>query len=81
MINSTVHPNVSLVPITFITYLDARLFQPANQLNTKQSTDTLLLSSYVDSQVIAANIELDDVIIKDLPKNSSVLIRFSNPVS
>ncbi|KAJ8042979.1 Adhesion G protein-coupled receptor L2 [Holothuria leucospilota] len=76
---SNVHPDLSLVPITFITYLDARLFQPADEFNINQSTDTSLLSSYVDSQVITANIELDDVIIKGLPKSSSVFINFSSP--
>lgn len=74
---ATERPDISILPITFITYLDANLFQPS--LNDTE--ETTAPSTYVDSHVLTVTVELDDVIIRDLPQNSSVLINFSTPVS
>ncbi|KAJ8042978.1 Adhesion G-protein coupled receptor G4 [Holothuria leucospilota] len=69
-------PDIPIVPITFITYLDANLFQPS----FTDTEETTAPSSYVDSHVLTVTVELDDVIIRDLPPNSSVLIKFSTPI-
>lgn len=77
-----VYPNVSIIPVSFISYLESSLFQTNNDvIVTEKANDPgSLLKEYIDSHVIAATVELEDVVISNLPPNSSVITRFSTPI-
>lgn len=73
----TVYPNISTVPVSFVTYQDPRLFR----MDTNQALDAQnFTDEYIGSHVISLTVELLNVTISKLPQNSPVIIRFSDVV-
>ena len=70
------------VPVSFITYRDAVLYQADLEFSPTdpQDTSSTVLYEYVDGHVISATIEIEGVEVNNLPQNSSVITRFSKPV-
>ncbi|XP_071848670.1 adhesion G-protein coupled receptor G2-like isoform X3 [Apostichopus japonicus] len=76
----TVNPNLTSIPVSFITYRDAVLFQSDLEGSSVNQEGLSVLDEYVDGHVISATIEIENVTIDNLPKNSSVITRFSTPM-
>lgn len=73
---------MSVIPVSFISYLEPSLFQTNDDVIVTEKADDpgSLITEYIGSLVIAATVELD-VVISYLPPNSSVKTRFSTPAS
>ncbi|KAJ8022694.1 Adhesion G-protein coupled receptor G4 [Holothuria leucospilota] len=67
-------PNIQNVPISFFIYKDARLFQPT--LNNDEKYPNYEIREEIASQVIAANLEMENVTIRNLSSKDSVVTRF-----
>ncbi|XP_071848662.1 adhesion G-protein coupled receptor G2-like isoform X2 [Apostichopus japonicus] len=76
----TVNPNLTSIPVSFITYGDAVLFQSDLEGSSVNQEGSSVLAEYVDGHVISATIEIENVTIDNLPENSSVMTRFSKPI-
>ncbi|XP_071848667.1 adhesion G-protein coupled receptor G2-like isoform X4 [Apostichopus japonicus] len=76
----TVNPNLTSIPVSFITYRDAVLFQSDLEGSSVNQEGSSVLAEYVDGHVISATIEVENVTIVNLPENSSVMTRFSKPI-
>ncbi|XP_071830067.1 adhesion G-protein coupled receptor G2-like [Apostichopus japonicus] len=69
-------PNLTQVPISFFLYKDSRLFQTSKKPPTGSPDLNVTLREAILSQVIAATLEIDNVVVENLPPNSSVISRF-----
>lgn len=67
-------PNIQNVPISFFIYKDARLFQ--STLNNDEKYSNYEIREEIASQVIAANLEMENVTIRNLSSKDSVVTRF-----
>ncbi|PIK40323.1 putative G-protein coupled receptor [Apostichopus japonicus] len=76
----TVNPNLTSIPVSFITYGDAVLFRSDLEGSSVNQEGSSVLAEYVDGHVISATIEIENVTIDNLPENSSVITRFSKPI-
>ncbi|KAJ8043022.1 Latrophilin-like protein LAT-2 [Holothuria leucospilota] len=74
-----IHPNASTVPISFMAFQDASLFQTSNVTSEQMSSS--LSNEYIDSHVLAVKIEVDDTVIRELPTNDTVVARFPVPIN
>ncbi|KAJ8022249.1 Adhesion G-protein coupled receptor G4 [Holothuria leucospilota] len=67
-------PNMQNVPLSFFIYKDARLFQPT--LKNDETYSSYEIREEIASQVIAANLEMENVTIRNLSSKDSVVTRF-----
>lgn len=74
-----VYPNASTVPISFMAFQDASLFQTSNVTSEQMSSS--LSNKYIGSHVLAVKIEVNNIVIRELPTGDTVVARFPVPVS
>ncbi|XP_071830277.1 adhesion G-protein coupled receptor G7-like [Apostichopus japonicus] len=73
-----VDPTITHVPISFFIYKDSRLFQTSQASSTSApEKDRSKNRQEIASQVIAATLEVANVVIKDLPPENSIVTRFT----